>query len=753
MKAVLLAGGRGERLAPLTDTTPKPLVRVLDVPVIEYAIAHLAKLGVREAAVSLCYRAEDVRRILGEEAYGVRLRYLEEKTPLGTAGALLQLSDFLDEDFFVLSGDALFDFDLNEAVSFHRTRKAAATLVLTEKADVGEYGVVRISEEGKILAFSEKPTWQGVFSPLVNCGIYVLSPDVLQYVGKPPVDFSHDLFPRLLEEGRGLYGVGLDGFWCDIGSPASLYRCNLDALDGKVHLPFPARGRFVGEGERRAFLGEGVRLLRGAQVERSVVGARTTLSFSHVTDCVLGRDCVAHEGTRLAASLVADRAVFEKNAVLSASCVVGEGARLSPSAFVKEGSTLSPFVTVSSSETPFASREELFSYSAHVSASPKSVLRERLYRLGSVLPQVLDTPLFCVFDDPASESLFASLTAGASDASRAFLKARVSSYYAACHAAVTFSRPAAFFSFDEKSSLATLRLIDAFGLPLSSGVVRRVERAYFAGGGKADGIFSPQDVTELAQAAYLAALVARLPVQLPWKISVSDGALSSLLSRALTRAGATLCSEGEKNVLGIRFDLSRGTLAFSDDAGVFADDHLLRTLLLTRGKPRFSVHFARGVLSPEALAGIAARGGAVKYPVRADGTQDETFCRASVTDACYYDPLLLAGAALSYFYDLTQGEEDLLRLRAETASLSPNVLSEREYVFPKEESARLFSRLWETAESEEGLCIHAEGGDCHLYPEHGKVLLRAFSDSAEAAEELCDFTIEQLKTFTDHKEN
>ncbi len=753
MKAVLLAGGRGERLAPLTDTTPKPLVRVLDTPVIEYALAHLSALGVREAAVTLCYRAEDVRRTLGTTVHGVRLTYLEETVPLGTAGALLELSDFLDEDFLVLSGDALFDFDLGKAVSFHREKGALATLVLTEKEDVGEYGVVRVSEDFKILAFSEKPTWQGVFSPLVNCGIYVLSPEVLQYVGTPPFDFSHDLFPRLLEEGRGLYGVSLSGYWCDIGSPASLYRCNLDALDARVRLPLPARGRFVGDGESRAFLGEGVRLSSGARVERSVIGARTALSFSHVTDCVLGRDCVCREGTRLAASLVADRAVFEKNSVLSASCVVGEGAHFSGSCITPEGSVIPSFTKSSSSAAPFGAHEELFSYSAHTSAAPKSVLRARFYRLGAAIAQTLDSPLFCTAENAASESLFASLQAGATDTGRAFSVARVSSYSAACYGAITLSRPALFFSFDEKSALATLRLTDAYGLPLSSGIVRRIERAFYKESQKLDGFFCPGDVTDLVENAYFTALVSHLPERFLWKISVADGALSPLFSRALLRAGAKLCPPEEDGALKVSFDSARGTVAFSDDVGVFADDNALRTLLLTRGKETFSVHFARGVLSKEAVCGLASRGVSVKYPVRADGVQDEVFCRASISDAFYYDPLLLSAAALSYFYALTEGEEDLLRLRAEAASLSPNCVREREFVFPKEESARLFSRLWETAKTEEGLCLKSEGGDCHLYPEHGRVLLRASANSPEAAEELCDFTVQQLQAFTENKEN
>lgn len=747
MKALLLAGGRGERLAPLTDTAPKPLVRVLDVPVIEYALAHLSKLGVREAAVSICYRAEDVRRVLGEVAHGIRLHYLQEETPLGTAGAVRALSDFFDEETVVLSGDALFDFDLEKALSVHREKKACATLVLTEREDVGEYGVVRVGEDLRVRAFSEKPAWSGVFSNLVNCGIYVLSKEAREKISAPPVDFSHDLFPQLLEEGLGLYGVPLSGYWCDIGSPASLYRCNLDALHGKVRLPFPVRGRFVGSGDTRSFLGEGVRLLRGSRAENCVIGARTTLVSSHVTDSVLGRDGTLSFGTRVISSLAADRFTTEKNVTVSASSVLGEGVHLSEGASVDTSSVLSPGEHRAAQDEAFSPIRELFSYSAFSETASPAALREVLYRLGKALSSVFDRLLLCSGEGKEAKSLFETLLCGVADAGKAASFAADTSVYEAIFAARQTSSVTAHLSFDAQASRVRLSLFDSFGFPLPGEDTRRVERAFAKNGVDGTAFFAPRDLTLEVKAAYLSFLSSLLPPLSSVALSSEQHGTLRPLSLALLRAGATLSEDAP---LRFSFDEKQTTLFVSDEEGVVCRAEKLRDFLLTTILPRGAVHYAHAPLSERVERELSSRGVRLLSPISVVREERERLCTLALRDAPFYDPLALCAKTLSYLF---RNECPLHELRRVLSREPECFEQEREFVFPKQESARLFSRLWDVADTENGLCLSSEKGACHLYPEHGRVRLRAMANSAEAARELCDLTEQQLNVLRNTKEN
>lgn len=182
MKAVIMAGGEGSRLRPLTCNRPKPMVPILDRPVMHHGIELLKRHGITKIAVTLQYLPEAVKDYFGDGCqYDVELHYFVEETPLGTAGSVKNAASFLDETFVVISGDALTDIDLGQAVAFHRERQALATLVLTRVDCPLEYGVVVTAEDGRIIRFLEKPGWGEVFSDTVNTGIYVLEPDVLTY--------------------------------------------------------------------------------------------------------------------------------------------------------------------------------------------------------------------------------------------------------------------------------------------------------------------------------------------------------------------------------------------------------------------------------------------------------------------------------------------------------------------------------------------------------------------------------------------
>lgn len=239
MKAVIMAGGEGRRLRPVTGETPKPLAPLLGRPVMEHILRLLARQGFTEVCASLRYGAEEIMRRFGDgSALGLSLTYRPEKEPLGTAGGVKNCADFTgDEDFLVISGDAACDFDLRALVRAHREAGAAATLALYRSAEPLPYGLAVTDGEGLVRAFVEKPGWPRVVTDLVSTGIYVLSPRAMAQVPeRRPFDFAKDLFPLLLRQGEKLLGAAAEGYWCDIGTPLAYYRCCVDALEGRLKL-------------------------------------------------------------------------------------------------------------------------------------------------------------------------------------------------------------------------------------------------------------------------------------------------------------------------------------------------------------------------------------------------------------------------------------------------------------------------------------------------------------------------------------
>src|ERR671937_1168744 len=236
MQAVVMAGGEGSRLRPLTINRPKPMVPIVNQPCLGHIFDLLKRHGIEDSVVTLQYLASVIQDSYGDGgAIGMRLRYSVEETPLGTGGSVRQLAGDLDGTFLVISGDALTDIDLSKVIEFHKERGAAVTLTLVHVPNPLEYGVVITEPDGRIRKFLEKPSWGEVFSDTINTGIYVIEPEALRHFEKgQPFDFSKDLFPQLLSEGAPIYGYIADGYWTDVGNIAEYMRANHDVLQGKV---------------------------------------------------------------------------------------------------------------------------------------------------------------------------------------------------------------------------------------------------------------------------------------------------------------------------------------------------------------------------------------------------------------------------------------------------------------------------------------------------------------------------------------
>lgn len=253
MKAVILAGGEGTRLKAVTGERPKPLVPLLGRSLMEHILLLLRRSGFDEICAAVRYRAEDIMEAFGDGSrLGVRLCYSRESEQLGTAGAVKNCADFLGgEDFLLISGDAACDFDLAALWRRHRESGAVATIALRRESSPLRFGLAVTDAVGAVRGFIEKPDWPGVVSDLVNTGIYVLSPRAMDYVpAGEPFDFARDLFPLLLRRGETVLGAELEGYWCDVGTPLSYYRCCADALEGKLRIDIPS-AFFPPEGEKK----------------------------------------------------------------------------------------------------------------------------------------------------------------------------------------------------------------------------------------------------------------------------------------------------------------------------------------------------------------------------------------------------------------------------------------------------------------------------------------------------------------------
>ena len=242
MNAILMAGGEGTRLKSIWPEQPKPMIPLLGKPVMERLLTLLKHSGVRRVRASLRYMPGVITGYFGDGSrYGLELSYSVESVPLGTAGGVRACADFYGErDFFVLSGDAVCDFDLRVLAEFHRRSGAAVTMALAASDTPTGYGLVVRDERGFVRGFLEKPAWSRVVTDRVNTGIYVVSPRAMAYVPPDgPFDFARDLFPKLLRAGETVAALPMDGYWCDVGTPRAYYQANLDALDGRVRLYAP----------------------------------------------------------------------------------------------------------------------------------------------------------------------------------------------------------------------------------------------------------------------------------------------------------------------------------------------------------------------------------------------------------------------------------------------------------------------------------------------------------------------------------
>src|SRR3954463_13289696 len=345
MRAVVMAGGGGARLRPLTSDPPKPMVPIVGKPCMEHILELLRDHGFQEIVVTVAFLPQSIRRYFGDgSSLGVEIEYSVEETPLGTAGSVRLASDRLEDTTLIISGDALCDIDLTRLIDFHREKGGAVTIGLKSVENPLEFGIVVTDEDGKVERFLEKPSWGQVFSDTINTGIYVLEPEVLKHVPTDrPYDFSKELFPLLLEMGRPIYGYVCDGYWQDIGNLDQYRQANFDALDEKVRLNV---GGMKIRGD--VWVGAGVEIDDVENVEGpAFIGNYCTVSpeSSIGPYTVLGPGCTLRERGRLARTVVDASCYIGRSAVVEGA-ILGRNCDVRAHARVHEGVAIGDQVTL-----------------------------------------------------------------------------------------------------------------------------------------------------------------------------------------------------------------------------------------------------------------------------------------------------------------------------------------------------------------------------------------------------------------------
>ncbi len=366
MKAVVMAGGEGSRLRPLTCTVPKPMVRVMGKPIIGYIIDLLRSHGVDEAAVTLGYLPDAIEKEYSD-CRGIKLNMLREDEPLGTAGCVKRVAAGFKEPFFVISGDAMCDFDLSKIMTFHKASGAKITIVASEASDPREYGIVKVDKENRVMGFVEKPSWTQAVSNLANSGVYIVNPECLELIPKGrSYDFAKDLFPMMLERDMPIYCYHTADYWCDVGNIDAYMKCQRDVFEGKIKTSASmiADGIYIKDEMPSGdfsiippvYIGSDVEIAEGAVIgpyavidDNCSIERNAKIRYSTVLEnCWIGANASVTGALVCSGSALKTGASMFESSVAGAGSIIGAGAQVKPNVLVWPGKIIGGGSTVNS---------------------------------------------------------------------------------------------------------------------------------------------------------------------------------------------------------------------------------------------------------------------------------------------------------------------------------------------------------------------------------------------------------------------
>lgn len=371
IKAVVLAGGLGTRLRPITCTTPKPLCKILGESVIERLIRLMPQWNINEVSISTMYKSDSFYNLNEKLSSKLKITYVTEPKPLGSAGGAKYAAGALDiEDsdiFLILSGDGIFDFDLKKAIEFHQAKNSDVTIITTLTKEPLEYGVILSDKNGKIYSFTEKPNWANVKSNTVNTGIYLINGNIFKEIpNNRTFDFSNDLFPFLMCNNKILYAYETAGYWCDIGDIAAYYRCNMEALAGKIsNIDFSDA---LTENELReqninfkspCYISKFSKIAQNAEISSfSVIGKNVVIDENAVINSsIIFDNTVICKNTVISNAIICENCLIESDAVIMPGSTIGAGTVIQSGAIVSDGINIWPDKTI---EKGFCVTDDVF---------------------------------------------------------------------------------------------------------------------------------------------------------------------------------------------------------------------------------------------------------------------------------------------------------------------------------------------------------------------------------------------------------
>jgi mannose-1-phosphate guanylyltransferase len=362
MKAVILVGGQATRLLPLTCNIPKAMLPVLNKPFLEHVIRSLSKHQIKDIILAQGYLAQSIENYLGDGSQlGVKLNYVVEDAPMGTAGAVKNAEKYLDETFLMLNGDIFTDLDITAMIASHLERKAKVTIALTPVDDPTSYGLVEIEAQGRITQFLEKPSWSQITTNMINAGTYVLEPEILAQI--PPqtkVSIEREVFPLLLKQGKPVYAYPSSAYWMDTGTPEKYLQLHRDLLSGKSSQYAPAlSGEVVIGGQSHihptaqmkgpVMIGDNCTIGRNARLTGPVVvgAGGTILEDTVIEESIIWRNVQLGQHVNLRSSIIADNCCLNadstiEDSILGDNVTVASGCKLEPGSKIWPGTTAEP---------------------------------------------------------------------------------------------------------------------------------------------------------------------------------------------------------------------------------------------------------------------------------------------------------------------------------------------------------------------------------------------------------------------------
>ncbi len=720
-----MAGGEGSRLRPVTCDIPKPMAPIASLPAMCHIIRLLKGCGVDEAVVTTMYLADEVEKI-GSEFEGVRLKYLREETPLGTAGGVKRASADFEDDFIVISGDCICDFDLASAVEFHKSKKADCTILLAEKPYPLEYGVVMCGEDGRVSRFIEKPAWSQVFSDCVNTGIYIINPRVMDLVPEnKKYDFAKDLFPRLI--GGKMYGWRVEGYWCDVGSIKDYYTCNYDAATGKVggidKIPLyngciiPDDCDIKGDAQNTVFH-SGVSVGRDSVIEGSIIcrNAKIGQNVKINPGCVIGSGCV-----------------IENN------CVIGQGVRIYAGIKIKKGSVVMRDIIRQSESTP------MFTDSGICGSIKESLSPERCFALGAgcAVREGARVGVMCENDCGAVGTLVKNcIIGGVLHAGGVALDFGEGNRLLSAHAALSYRQDIMLYV-EASGDGICIYTLGGDSLTLSRESERKIRSSLENGAKSGKNSFKPIAVSGIRE-LYISNLVRGKSSMKGLSCAVSDTPEGQMLAEALDILGAKvrLCCEKE-----LEKEKERGKTCFEVDSerlevylgrDFHADFEHIRAYLVHHKAPAYK-NIALPYTSPAVLNEIAHRRGArvFRYLTTPSGDSDiaarslaADFAQLIFRDTCFM--------AMQLCENFCEMEFKVPKFKEAFGVIPPFYREMRDIDYDENKRARLMKTLADNPSPDtEGAQLIFSAGRALVIPKRtGGFRIIAEAASTEAAREI-----------------